>query len=106
MFKFRLRKGTGLSGMTLVEVLVALAIAGIIAVSLFPMFSTGIRYLVNNGFMIKDLYEDQNLIEKEISLGAASEDNTMNIVFPGKTIEIKGKDYITFGNYKLFIPKK
>jgi prepilin-type N-terminal cleavage/methylation domain-containing protein len=101
-----IKRGANHPGMTLIEVLVALAISGIIAITFLPIFSTGIKYLVNNGYMIRDMYTDQDSMEKEISLGAASEDNTMSIIFPGKIIEIKGTDYNTIRNYNLFIPKK
>ncbi len=103
--KLKFKRETNNRGMTLIEVLVSLAIVGIIAISLLPMFSNGIRFLVNNGNQIKDMYKGQDLIEQEISKVASSEENTMTIVFPGKTIDIKGKDY-TISNYNLFITKK
>ncbi|TJX16300.1 type II secretion system protein [Tissierella creatinini] len=103
--KFKLKRETDNRGMTLIEVLLSLAIVGIIAISLLPMFSNGIKFLVNNGNQIKAMYEGQDLIEQEISKAATSEENTMSVVFPGKTIEIKGKDY-TISNYNLFITKK
>ena len=93
------------SGMTLIEIIVALAIVGIIAVGFLPMFSNGIKFLVNNGNQIKGMYTSQNTIEQKISQNINTEAVTMNIVFPDKTISIKGEN-LTIESYNLFVTKK
>lgn len=93
------------SGMTLVEIIVALAIVGIIAVGFLPMFSNGIKFLVNNGNQIKGMYTNQNTIEKKISQDLNSGADTMSIVFPDKTISVIGEN-LTIDSYNVFVTKK
>lgn len=92
-------------GMTLIEVMVSIAILGILAVAFLPMFSTGIRFLVMNGKKIEEMYENQEAIEQKVAQGAAVDTTKMTIVFPGKTIEVNGEN-IADGSFNLFIPKK
>lgn len=93
------------SGMTLVEVIVSIAILGILAVAFLPAFSTGIRFIISNGDRIKEMYSDQDSIERRIAQGATSDTATMTIVFPSKTIEVKGEN-VSCGSFNLFLTKK
>lgn len=103
--KYKIKRKINHSGMTLIEIIVALAIVGIIAIGFLPMFSNGIKVLVNNGIQIKDMYTNQNSIEQKISQSTNSGAVTMSIVFPGKTINISGEN-MTIGSYNLFVTKK
>jgi prepilin-type N-terminal cleavage/methylation domain-containing protein len=58
-----IKRGANHPGMTLIEVLVALAISGIIAITFLPIFSTGIKYLVNKGKLIESTTKETGLIK-------------------------------------------
>jgi len=101
--RFTKKKKISSSGMTLIEVIVAIAIMGIVAIGLLPMFSTGIKLLVNNGKQINMMYSKQNIMEGKISKSTDSYAVSMKVVFPGITIDVKGEN-ITADTYNLFVP--
>lgn len=102
--ELKIKRKINHNGMTLIEVVVALAIIGIIAIGIIPMFSSGIKLLVNNGIQIKSMYTKQDKTEKNISIGTDSIDGELELIFSGEPIKVKGKKIIVEDSYNLFIP--
>lgn len=102
------------NGMTLIEVIVSLAIVGIIATVFLPLFSNGFKLLIGNGKQMQKMYGRQDTTEQEILKGINKEDIKSGgvtlipliIVFPDKTIDdIEGVDSIE-DSYNTFIINK
>jgi prepilin-type N-terminal cleavage/methylation domain-containing protein len=54
-------------GMTLIEIIVAIAILGIISVSFFAMFTTGFKGIINAGKYSKAEYVAQKAMENRVA---------------------------------------
>lgn len=53
-------------GLTLIEVILSIAIIGIISISLLPIFNIGLKNIVNAGSRTKNVYEAQTSINNFI----------------------------------------
>lgn len=93
-------------GMTLIELIVCLALIGIIAVTFLPMFTAGIKYIANAGNKSQTIYVSQDQTENKLLNGASttSTDN-ITITFPGLTPITMSGEKITNGSIRAFIPQ-
>ena len=93
-------------GMTLVEVLLSIAIIGILSIIIFPVFTSAFMIITRAGTKSETIYQDQNIVEDKILLGATSEASTINIVFSGISFPAVNGEIVTNGEIKVFIPKE
>lgn len=106
-------------GMTLIELIVAIAILGVILVSFLSMFGTGYIGIIKASKHTKVVYEAQKNIENQIILSTSNGSDQITLVFPGEgtdpdiTINSPGKiieeqaDYDGRSiNIRTFIPNK
>ncbi|SES71446.1 prepilin-type N-terminal cleavage/methylation domain-containing protein [Natronincola peptidivorans] len=71
-------------GLSLVEIILGIAIFGIISISLIPIFTFSFTQIFTSGHKTEALYTSQELIEKEMDGSVVDEISTME-----KTISIK-----------------
>lgn len=107
-------------GFTLIEIIVSIAIIGIIAIPIFGIFGTGLKNIVNAGNRTENVYIEQELIDTEINMDYSEinkdnsdEEEELDIKFPYNSVldlvKIKGK-IVTVTNeddnieIKTFIP--
>lgn len=69
-------------GFTLVEVIVAIALIGIICVFAFSAFSTGFKIISNARFSSAAGYNTQSTVEDDL-LNSSLSTNTISITLPG-----------------------
>lgn len=102
------KSNMGIMGITLVEIILAIAIIGIIVVSLIPIFTQTYVQITRSGNRTNALYVSQEEIEKKLqgeAGGLATSTNhpitlkfgTTEIIVSGKVIEVK-VEYDTAGN--------
>ena len=106
--KFYYRKNTkSFKGLTLVETIICIALIGLIATALLPIFGSGFKMIVRNGKTINSIYGNQNAMENKISDGASSTSDVITVTFPssGKTVTVNGEKVID-GSFEMFIPNK
>lgn len=77
-------------GMTLIEIIIAIAIIAIIAISIFPIFTMGLVTINSAGNRSEAQYKTQAEIENDLSK-SPSEEDTLNIDIPGLDICVKGE---------------
>ena len=76
--------------MTLIEVIVSMAILGIIAVAFLNIFASGFIGVLSSGKRTEVGYEAQQAVEEAIDLQTSGADK-VTIVFPdGPSLEIEG----------------
>lgn len=99
------------NGFTLVEIILSIAILGIIAVAFLPIFTTGIKGIANSGSRSKSSYQAQDAIELKQSIGASSTSAPLTIVFPNPNpseasinVQMNG-EIVTNGSMNSFVPK-
>jgi type IV pilus assembly protein PilA len=94
-------------GLTLVEVIISIALIGIIGVTFLTMFTMGFSQIAASGNKSKAIYVSQDQAENKLLEGAASTAASITITFPGAspvTVTLTGEQ-ATKGNITLFIPK-
>jgi prepilin-type N-terminal cleavage/methylation domain-containing protein len=104
------------NGMTLVEVVVALAILGLIAISMLTMFSTGVYFVIKSGHNSENQYYTIQSMENKLADNLVTvpsqitpttiNNKTLLINFDGYTITTQGKvQKISFddGDYEMVV---
>jgi len=93
------------NGFTLIEIIVTLAIIGLIAVMFLPLFSMTIRGIFSAGRKNVGTFQSQDEVEAKIGSDAAVSDaDQLIIVFDGiDPLEISGEQ-MTAGELQYFIP--
>jgi len=96
---------TGNRGMTLVEIVVAIAILVILGVSMIPLFGFGLSTTVNSGNRSVAVYSGAKSLESNINGTTDSTTvvttKTLSIVIGSTTIQVPGKlmtASVTYGN--------
>ena len=101
-------------GFTLIEVILAIAIIGIIAIPIFGIFGIGVKNIVSAGNRTEDVFTDQKSIINEINREYSEINNPdgekeIDIKFSDDlTIKIQGKVVTTEDDdieIKTFVPK-
>ena len=92
-------------GMTLIEILVAIAIIGILAAIFMPMFASAYMNIIRAGNKSDIIYNNQNTAEDKAMDGAANGSSELTVVFPGITFPKATGEKVTNGNIQMFIPK-
>lgn len=70
-------------GLTLIEIIISIAIIGIIAITFLTMFSGGYKYISNAGNKSISTYNAQDDIEKELGLQNSGNSETLYLTFNG-----------------------
>jgi prepilin-type N-terminal cleavage/methylation domain-containing protein len=92
-------------GFTLIEIILALAIVGILAAMFIPLFTSGYIMIIKNGETSDTLFSKQDLFEQKIAEGAPTDSSDiLTVDFSGYSIDVTGKKF-TDGEFNLFIPK-
>jgi prepilin-type N-terminal cleavage/methylation domain-containing protein len=78
------------SAFTLIEIIIALALIGIIAISFLTIFSSAYAYLFTAGRKSDAIFAVEKVMESSIASGTSSEANTIAINIGGRNLEIKG----------------
>ena len=89
-------------GMTLIEIIIAMAILAIIGVTFLNVFGSGYIGIVSGGKHTKTAYKAQQLVEKEIiDNPVVTQKNSPTITFPGttRTIQRLGREIVITENY-------
>ena len=92
-------------GFTLIEIILAIAIIGILAVVFIPLFTSGYIMIVKNAETSDTLFSNQDAIEQEIANDSASTGSALTVDFSGLSINVTGQA-ITTGEFHLFIPDR
>lgn len=97
-------------GYTLVEVILALAILGILAAGLLPVFVSAFMQIVTAGERSETLHEAQNIAENAIYQGVEGNSDQITFTFSNNgsdpfQIELWG-EFVENGTVELFIPKE
>lgn len=93
-------------GFTLVEIIVALAIVGILAVSFLPMFTLAFKTVFSSGYKSEEIFHDQKSMENLIADPNADDIDSLSIAFPdGYIISVEGQE-MTNGEFKMFMPER
>lgn len=80
-------------GMTLIEIIISIAILGILAVSFLSMFMMGFSGITSAGNRSKAEYAAQTKVEENLSTETSSGSDKLTIYFQGSTsdkIEVQG----------------
>lgn len=108
----KLKKETGAS---LVEILICMALVGIIAMTILPSITFGYLQLTESGNRTKAIYAVRQMTENELVNHSASGHDTISITFGSVSLDIKGrivkteKSFGTLGSkarIRIFIPEK
>lgn len=101
-------------GMTLIEIIIAIAIMGIITVSFLNIFASGYIGILSGGKHTKVAYDGQKQVENSILNSTSSHPQTLNITFTDSAstqVETQGNaivEEVIDGRYKIevttFIP--
>lgn len=99
--------GNNTKGFTLVEILVSIALLGIMAISMLPLFTNGYRWIINAGNKSKIIYVAQEQVENKIVQGASNTLKEITITFPSVSDPViqTGEEVIQ-DSIRLFIPKQ
>jgi len=84
----KLKKETGAS---LVEILICMALVGIIAMTILPSITFGHLQLTESGNRTKAIYAVRQMTENELVNHSASGHDTLSITFGGVSIDVKGR---------------
>lgn len=98
-------KAKSTRGFTLIEIIISIAILGIIVVALLPVFTAGFKGIASAGNKSKTSYQSQDLTEVKIAEGAASSSTSLTIVFPGVASVTMDGEKVVNGSIVLFMPK-
>ncbi|WAG72320.1 prepilin-type N-terminal cleavage/methylation domain-containing protein [Clostridium estertheticum] len=92
-------------GFTLIEVVVGIALLGIIIISFMPVFSNSFKGITNSGKKSNALYSSQEGIEKKLhggtDINSTDTPKRITIKFSGAEFDVNGKAILTeipFGN--------
>lgn len=97
-------------GFTLVEIILSIAIIGIMAVSFIPVFTAGFKGVIFAGEKKTEMFDTQNVMEQEVADSANSGTETLTVTFPadgGKPefpVTVDGET-VNDGSYILFKAK-
>jgi type IV pilus assembly protein PilA len=92
-------------GLTLVEVIISIAILGIMSIAFLSMFSSGLIGIFKAGHKSTSHYTAQNEMESNISDSTNTTGNvksintTIDLVFPGNNFTISGRKVDVNYNY-------
>jgi prepilin-type N-terminal cleavage/methylation domain-containing protein len=93
-------KAAGKAGFTLIEVIVSLAIIGIIAISFISIFSTGVLWVSKAGGQSSSAFSAQKDLENAIANDINGTD-TISIIFNGVTLPaVAGKSQSVTKTYR------
>jgi prepilin-type N-terminal cleavage/methylation domain-containing protein len=92
-------------GMTLIEIILALAILAVIALAILPAFTSSFKGIMAAGKKSDIVFQSQNETEDKILEGANTIAFTINIAFPGVPPVTQQGEAVTKGAIHLFIPK-
>lgn len=92
-------------GFTLIEIILAIAIIGILAVTFIPLFTSGYIMITKNGETSDNLFKKQDELEQKIAVGATTGSSILTVDFSGLPINVTGQA-ITNGEFYLFVPLK
>ncbi|MBN2259622.1 MAG: prepilin-type N-terminal cleavage/methylation domain-containing protein [Clostridiales bacterium] len=92
-------------GMTLIEVIIALAILGILSVIVLSFFSVSLLGIFRFGDFTEKVFIDQELLELDISNDVSGNPATIQFSFEGEDspISIDGEEVIE-GGLEVFLP--
>ena len=94
-------------GFTLIEVLVSMAIIGLMAIAFLPLFTDGFRWIYSAGHRSSDNHDFQADIEREITEEIAESSSTFLVTFSdgSNTVDISVAGGVsTKGSYTVFVP--
>ncbi len=93
------------SGFSLVEVILSLAIMGMLALFFMPLFTGSYRQVAHIGNLSRIVFQSQQDMELQIGQGTDTKDFTLIIVLPGldDPISVQG-EYFTDGKLSMFLP--
>jgi prepilin-type N-terminal cleavage/methylation domain-containing protein len=99
-------------GVTLIELIIAMAIFSIIVIAFLSMFSSAMISVINSGNKSQALGQTQFAVEDQLALNTSSSPDLIAITFSGVDINIPGRNIVvtnTIGNsqstLKGFIPR-
>lgn len=109
-----MKKYNNNSGFTMIEVILAIAILGIISISLLTLFTSGIKGIFIAGKSGNELYDNQSTLETRIYQGASDESLTeLEILLPEPlsspnptSIIIVNGELVEEEGMKIFVPKR
>lgn len=84
-------------GFTLIEIIVALAILGVMAVAFFSMFTSGFLFIHSAGDKGEAFSEAQSGLEGEFASGSGEVDDRLELEFDGREFIIPGEDVAAEG---------
>ena len=91
-------------GFTLIEIIVSLAIIGMLAVIFLPVFTMTIKGIFTAGRRNDTTFQSQNDTEYRIGDTEVVSNATLIITFGSNDLNITGED-ITYGSLEYFIPE-
>jgi prepilin-type N-terminal cleavage/methylation domain-containing protein len=97
-------------GFTLIEVIISIAIVGIISIPILGIFGTGIKNIVRAGERTEDVFVEQKIINEKMQDYDEGEETIISVRFPdGLEIDVEGKIITSLEDgelLKTFVPKK
>lgn len=98
-------------GFTLIEIIITIAIIGIIIIPVFTIFNLGLKNIISAKERTEKVFETQNEINEDIRQPNIGEDATIKVVIPSLSIEkeVEGKEItVEKNNIKIitFVPNK
>jgi prepilin-type N-terminal cleavage/methylation domain-containing protein len=109
-----MRKTKSLSGFTLLEVVLAMAILGIILIALLTLYTSGFKSIVHAGKSGDELYNTQSSLETKIYQGAAVDSaaeieielpEPLESPYPTSVIIVDG-EFVEEDGIKIFLPER
>lgn len=93
-------------GFTLVEVILSLAILGILCIAFLPAFTSGFKGIFRAGQNNRELFVAQKEMENIIDVDSIVTNGQLDIEFSGTTtISLDGQN-VSNGSLRLFIPQR
>ena len=69
-------------GFTLIEIILAIAIIGIMAVAFIPVFTSGFKGVIYAGETKTGMFDSQNILEQEVADSVNTGTETLTVIFP------------------------
>lgn len=99
------------AGYTLIEVIIALGILGILAAGFLPVFFSAYLQIINSGHRSNELNNAQDLSESQIMEGATVTSDSISFIFTDSsgnnpvTVQISG-EYVQNDPLQMFLPEE